>query len=308
MAPFTIKCSCGERYHVDDAQRGRHVVCRGCGARIEIARPAESRKEDSPKTRAGVSREVEPAREHQADRIDGSGDDPTDGALAGRRGPRLGIPRGRGGRRRCCCGGWATGRRSAACCSSWVAGCSCCRLVVLVPAVAWLRRGSSCRWRLGAVVVLGPDHGIPHRLAAAASRARGRSRCASCRSTPRVGDVAAQILPLMLDAWEAQIVAFQECGDELAARREPHLRAGTSTRARPLLAQPVSRSGGRGDGPQRARPDQAERVEGASAARATSCGSCSTAAGPDPRREPPPRDAAQGIRGADDGRPAAHAR
>src|SRR5215204_22051 len=42
MGSFTIDCSCGERYHVDDSQVGRQLVCRRCGNRLVIRRPDES--------------------------------------------------------------------------------------------------------------------------------------------------------------------------------------------------------------------------------------------------------------------------
>jgi endonuclease/exonuclease/phosphatase (EEP) superfamily protein YafD len=95
-------------------------------------------------------------------------------------------------------------------------------LVVLVPVVAWLRARLLLPLAVGALVVLGPIMGFRtgwRRLFPAPSGAHVRVVSFNADG----GRVAAQILPSMLDRWEAQIVAIQECGEELAAaaRRVP---------------------------------------------------------------------------------------
>jgi len=43
MASFTLDCRCGERYHVDDSQAGRQLVCRRCGNRLEVGPRPEAK-------------------------------------------------------------------------------------------------------------------------------------------------------------------------------------------------------------------------------------------------------------------------
>lgn len=102
-------------------------------------------------------------------------------------------------------------------------------LLVLVPAVAWLRARHLVPLAAGAVVVIGPFMGFRtgwRRLLPAP--AGDHVRVVSFNADG--GRVAAQILPSMLDRWDAQIVALQECGEELAAvaRRVPGWHVHTS--------------------------------------------------------------------------------
>ena len=88
-------------------------------------------------------------------------------------------------------------------------------LVVLVPVVAWLRPRMLIPVAAGALVVLGPVMGFRtgwRRLLP--SPAGEHLRVVSFNADG--GRVAAQLLPSMLDRWQAQIVGIQECGEELA--------------------------------------------------------------------------------------------
>jgi endonuclease/exonuclease/phosphatase (EEP) superfamily protein YafD len=102
-------------------------------------------------------------------------------------------------------------------------------LLVLIPVVAWLRARLLLPVAAGALLVLGPIMGFRtgwRRLLPAPSGADVRVVSFNADG----GRLAAQILPSMLDRWGAQIVAFQECGEELAtaARRMPGWHVHTS--------------------------------------------------------------------------------
>jgi endonuclease/exonuclease/phosphatase (EEP) superfamily protein YafD len=89
-------------------------------------------------------------------------------------------------------------------------------LLALVPLIAWLRARMLLPLAAGAMVVLGPVMGFRtgwRRLLPAP--AGEHVRVASFNADG--GRLAAQLLPSLLDRWQAQLVAFQECGDELAA-------------------------------------------------------------------------------------------
>jgi vancomycin resistance protein VanJ len=89
-------------------------------------------------------------------------------------------------------------------------------LALLVPAALWLRRDLLLPLAAAAVVVLGPILGF---------RTGWRRLLPHPAGMPvRVvtfnaggGRVLAQLLPSLLDSWKPQIVAFQECGEPLAA-------------------------------------------------------------------------------------------
>jgi endonuclease/exonuclease/phosphatase (EEP) superfamily protein YafD len=87
-------------------------------------------------------------------------------------------------------------------------------LLAVVPIVAWLRARLLLPVAVGALVVLGPVMGFRtgwRRLLP--SPAGERVRVVSFNAGG--GRVAAQLLPSMLDRWQAQIVAIQECGEAL---------------------------------------------------------------------------------------------
>jgi vancomycin resistance protein VanJ len=92
-------------------------------------------------------------------------------------------------------------------------------LAVLVPAALVLRRRLLIPLALGAVVTLGPIMG---------ARTGWRRLLAVPEGMPvRVvtfnvegGRVVATELPLLLEAWQPDVVLFQECGEELAAATE----------------------------------------------------------------------------------------
>ena len=102
-------------------------------------------------------------------------------------------------------------------------------LLVLIPVVAWLRARLLLPVAAGALLVLGPIMGFRtgwRRLLPAPAGADVRVVSFNADG----GRAAAQILPSMLDRWGAQVVAFQECGEELAtaARRMPGWNVHTS--------------------------------------------------------------------------------
>jgi endonuclease/exonuclease/phosphatase (EEP) superfamily protein YafD len=215
MASFTILCDCGERYHVDDAAVGRRIACRRCGARLEVARPP-----------------VEPDRQ------------PRSSARRKRRGERhegatkasyirhgIALPARRGRRLIMAVSSaylaavllvaatmWLLGDRTVVgsvllFMGRWV---FLLPLALLVPLALWIRPASLVVLLGAALVVLGPIMGfrtgwrryLPHPAGAplrvVTFNAEG-------------GRILAQILPSVLERWRAQIVAFQECGPELAA-------------------------------------------------------------------------------------------
>jgi vancomycin resistance protein VanJ len=102
-------------------------------------------------------------------------------------------------------------------------------LVVLVPVVAWLRARLLFTVAVAALVVIGPIMGFRtgwRRLLPAPPG--DHVRVVSFNADG--GRAAAQIFPSMLDGWDAQIVAIQECGEELAGvvRRIPGWHVHTS--------------------------------------------------------------------------------
>lgn len=226
MALFTILCSCDERYHVDDSQRGRHLVCRRCGTRLEIARPADSSARE-----AALARRRRRRSRHNKDTKKAESHYPVT------------IPRT--ARWRITAGLawaylvaalvvavllWGLGDRNTLgtvllFMGRWV---FLLPLVVLVPIVAWLRARLLVLLAVGALIVIGPIMGFRTGWRRLLPRPAGdHVRVVSFNADG--GRMAAQILPSVLDPWEAQIVAIQECGDELAAaaRRLPgwHVRA-----------------------------------------------------------------------------------
>jgi vancomycin resistance protein VanJ len=216
MASFTIDCRCGERSHVDESQVGRQLVCRRCGNRLEILpstatssplpkspRKAKIRRNSRPNKNINTTSSAQPVVIPQTSRwrvaaflawgylaaallvaalLWGLGDRTSIGTVL--------LFMGR-----------------------WV---FLLPLPVLVPVVAWLRGRLLLPLAVGAVVVLGPVMGFRtgwRRLLPAP--AGQQIRVVSFNAGG--GRLAAQLLPSMLEQWQAQLVAFQECGDELAA-------------------------------------------------------------------------------------------
>jgi len=89
-------------------------------------------------------------------------------------------------------------------------------LILLVPVTLWLRRDRLVVLALAALVVLGPIMGFRtgwRRLIPGPSGVPIRVASFNVEG----GGVIAQMLPGLLDQWNAQVVAFQECGDNLVA-------------------------------------------------------------------------------------------
>lgn len=215
MTSFTIECQCGERYHVNDAQIGRSLRCRRCGQKVEIqppkTEPVAEKVPEEPHRRRRSGRHTTTTKETTTSHI-------------------VTIPRTTRWTVAAVLGWgyfaaaaivaallWGMGDRNELgtillFMGRWV---FLLPLVVLVPLVAWLRARMLLPLALGAAVVLGPVMGFRtgwRRLLP--SPVGERIRVVSFNAGG--GRVAAQLLPSMLDRWQAQIVGFQECGEELA--------------------------------------------------------------------------------------------
>jgi endonuclease/exonuclease/phosphatase (EEP) superfamily protein YafD len=213
MGTFTVRCECGEQFHVEDAARGRHIRCRRCGRVIEVAEPSSGAASPKPEGRARSRADARSTTE----------------ARPARR-PVL-IPR-TGAARVAAYACWAYlaavvlvaalmwgwGDRAVLgtvllFMGRWV---FLLPLVALVPAALWLRRDLLLPLGLAAIVVVGPIMGF---------RAGWRRLLPAPDGTPlRVvtynaggGAVLAQVLPEVLAQWQPHVVALQECGDMLGA-------------------------------------------------------------------------------------------
>ena len=216
MASFTIDCTCGERYHVDDSQAGRELVCRRCRNRLAIQRstPEPPSAPISPR-KAKIRKR---SRQYKN----------TSRPLSAQ---PLTIPRtGRWRLAAFLAWGylaaallvaallWGMGDRTTLgtvllFMGRWV---FLLPLLLLVPVVAWLRARLLIPLAVGALVVLGPVMGFRtgwRRLLPSPSGQQVRVVSFNAGG----GRLVAQMLPSVLERWQAQLVAFQECGDELAA-------------------------------------------------------------------------------------------
>jgi endonuclease/exonuclease/phosphatase (EEP) superfamily protein YafD len=211
MSTFTVHCRCGEPFHADDAAIGRHVVCRRCGNVTEIQRPAA----EPPKARAPRRRKKrrDPARPATPSRQP---------VLV----PRTGVAR---------IVSWVVWAYLAAvvviAAAMWTLGDRAIvgsvllfmgrwvfllPLALLLPATLWLRRDRLPHLILAAAIVVGPIMGFRTGWRRALPHPAGLPvRVATFNAEG--GGVLAQMLPGLLARWGAQIVAFQECGESLAA-------------------------------------------------------------------------------------------
>jgi endonuclease/exonuclease/phosphatase (EEP) superfamily protein YafD len=215
MPSFTIRCDCGERYHVDESAVGRRIACRRCGAVLDVARPASQPEPPSP-TRSATKRR---RKRHEK----------TTKAPSGRHG--IVMPARRGSRAIAALAWMYLAATLLIAATMWVFGdrtivgtvllfmgrwVFLLPLALLVPVALWLRPASLAVLLAAALVVIGPIMGF---------RTGWRRLLPDPEGAPlRVvtfnaegGRILAQILPSVLDRWQAQVAAFQECGPELAA-------------------------------------------------------------------------------------------
>jgi vancomycin resistance protein VanJ len=211
MPSFTIGCRCGEQFHVDDSAIGRRIVCRRCGRTLRVARPRSRRLAFS----EFLNRILKRDKDSKATRT---------------RQPIV-IP-ARGAARLIAYAVWAYGAALLIVAGIlWVRGDSgilgtmllfsgrwaaLLPLALLVPGALWLRRDLLLPLGLMTLFAVGPIMGF---------RTGWRRLLPDPSGHPvRVvtynaggGAVLAQILPDFLARWQPQIVAFQECGEPLAA-------------------------------------------------------------------------------------------
>jgi endonuclease/exonuclease/phosphatase family metal-dependent hydrolase len=213
MPSFTIGCRCGEQFHVDDSATGRKIVCRRCGRTFRVARP-----------RSGGSLASISGFFGRAVRRNGSS------KAAGTRQPIVLPPRGAARLIAYLVWAWVAALLVVAA-VLWVWGDSgilgtallfsgrwvaILPLALLAPWALWLRRDLLLPLGLATLFAAGPIMGfrtgwrrlLPdpdgHPVRVVTYNAGG-------------GAVLAQILPDFLGRWQPQIVAFQECGEPLAA-------------------------------------------------------------------------------------------
>ncbi|HEU4721304.1 MAG TPA: endonuclease/exonuclease/phosphatase family protein [Gemmatimonadaceae bacterium] len=214
MATFTIRCECGEQYHVDSSAIGRRIACRRCRQLVDVVAPGEP-ENPAPKVRR---------RRRSARQRDGAS------ATTAPRQPVV-IPR-RGLARLLAVAVWGyLGVLAAVALIMWVWGdvtivgsvllfmgrwIVLLPLALLLPAALWLRRDLLLPLAAATLVALGPVMGFR----------TGWRRLLPAPDGPSIrvlsynaggGAVIAQLLPDFLTRWQPQIVAFQECGEPLVA-------------------------------------------------------------------------------------------
>jgi vancomycin resistance protein VanJ len=216
MTTFTLACQCGERYHVDEVHVGKQLRCRRCGTQLAVQRPAEQRRRRFRRTREG-GQERERATQQKASNKPSAGQTVITlrprywrvAAVLGWGYLALAVL--------VAAAMWGLGDRTIVgtvllFMGRWVL---LLPLIPLVPLVYWLWPRMLLPLAFGGLVVLGPFMGF---------RAGWRRLLPHSEGTPiRVvsfnaegGRLAALALPRLLDQWEPQVVAFQECGEELA--------------------------------------------------------------------------------------------
>ena len=236
---FELVCACGERYHVDDAHIGKKLKCR-CGRTIDIARPSVPLGERLGRGAAAASGGAARGGSRLADRL---------ARLVTRGIPwRASLPWAapdparrprvfRSARR------YVTAARGAAWLvwayllvtvlavvvlqttgDRWSVGTALLfgprwilllPLAALVPAALLLRRALLLPLAGAALVVLFPFMGL-RANPGAASWLRGPGRDLRVVTfNAEGGEFAGMILGELLEEWEADVVAFQECGPDL---------------------------------------------------------------------------------------------
>jgi endonuclease/exonuclease/phosphatase (EEP) superfamily protein YafD len=217
MTTFTLDCRCGEQFHVDEANVGKQLRCRRCGNQLAIQRPATQRRRTRRRT-------VEPAQSRSSSGQQGA-------TKAAPISHEVVVPRPRHWRLAAAVSWGYLGAVSLIALIMWGLGdrtilgtvllfmgrwVFLLPLIVLVPLMLWLWRRMLIPLAAGALIVVGPIMGF---------RSGWRRLLTHEAGVPvRVvsfnvdgGRLAVLTLPQLLQLWDAQVVGFQECGDELAA-------------------------------------------------------------------------------------------
>ncbi len=221
MPALTIRCKCGEVYHADERDSGRRIRCRRCGAMVEI------RQQNRPRTERAAApkraRSAEPTLEGLASRVRRV-------AMAGVLEIRDALHSSLPVRALAVavCGYfavslilwmllWNWGDRwwpatVLLFSGRWI---FLTPLVLLLPAAIVLRRSLVAPLIVAAAVIVGPVMGFHLGLARFLPRAAGEHLRVVSLNADEGSGIASQ-LPILLAAWEPDIVAIQECGATLA--------------------------------------------------------------------------------------------
>lgn len=216
---ITIQCECGERYHAGAADVGRRLRCRKCGAMLDVAPPSSSaRASEQPASGEPKTRTRRRRRRSTTS--------------AGREGRQpLLMPRSWTSR----IVGWLVWTYLAAvsliAITMWTLGdvtvvgtillfmgrwVFLLPLLLLVPGALVMDRRMLAPLALATLVVLGPIMGARtgwRRLLPAAEGTRVRVVTFNAES----GRLLVQRLPEMVVDWKADVLAFQECGEDFAS-------------------------------------------------------------------------------------------
>jgi vancomycin resistance protein VanJ len=241
MTTHTIRCSCGELFHVTSDSIGRKLKCRRCGATTEVRRSqrhqrqAEERARRKPSARAArllqSTAALQMVLSRSWSRLVAWGQStfaPATGVLPARPVPRTIVLVSWGYLVMAALLTfvmWSFGDRwwpatILLFIGRWIV---LLPLLVLIPAALVVRearrRGAIVPLIVAAMLIAGPFMGIRLGWRTWFPAPAGESMRVVTFNV-EVGNPIATVLPLVLDEWNADIVAFQECGPQLAAMVE----------------------------------------------------------------------------------------